>query len=91
MPSLTELLASGRARILRRWTERIQGEHAQSEISRVMLWDDLPQILHELETPCLRLKGDRRITIAPGESCFSQSRDTGVHHRGGGPQVRHPG
>jgi len=76
MPSLTELLASGRARILRRWTERIQGEHAQSEMSRVGLWDDLPNILDDLVTALSADEGRSPVSQLPHGNPVSVSHGT---------------
>ncbi len=48
MASLTDLLASRRARILERWTQRIRWEQAPEGLTHGELWDHLPQILEEL-------------------------------------------
>jgi signal transduction histidine kinase len=48
MGFLSDLLAARRARILERWTERIQREHLPEGASHGELWNELPLILDEL-------------------------------------------
>jgi signal transduction histidine kinase len=67
MPSLRELLASRRARILKRWTERIQREHARPGLSRLELWDDLPKILDQLGTALSAANRQSAVSLSPRE------------------------
>jgi hypothetical protein len=90
MPSLTEVLASRRARILKRWTERIRREHTPPGQNRGGLRDDLPNILDELVTALSDAKGRSAVSPLLQESPASASRGTqrlwfGVRDRGSGP------
>jgi signal transduction histidine kinase len=76
MASLTELLASRRARILERWTERIQWEHAPSGLTRGELWDHLPHILDELVVALSPEKGQQAASPLPQESPASANHGT---------------
>jgi signal transduction histidine kinase len=73
---LTELLASRRARILERWTERIQWEHAPPGLTRGELWDHLPNILDELVAALPIAKGQLAVSPLPQESPASASHGT---------------
>lgn len=58
---LSSLLADRRVDILERWTERIRWEHADKELSRGELWDQLPHFFDEV-LEALRAPG------GPGDS-----------------------
>ena len=76
MPSLTEVLASRRDRILKRWTERIRREPAPPGLSRGGLRDDLPNILDELVTALSADKDQSAVWPLPQENPASASRGT---------------
>jgi signal transduction histidine kinase len=76
MPSLADLLASSHARILRRWTERIQSEPAPPGLSSGERWNDLSNILDELVTALSAGKGRSAVLAFPQDSRLARSRDT---------------
>jgi signal transduction histidine kinase len=71
MRSLRELLASRRARILKRWIKRMQGEHARSRLSRLELWDDLQKSLDQLSTALSAANRQSAASTSPCESPVS--------------------
>src|SRR4029453_8238898 len=76
MPSLADLLVSSRARILRRWTERIQSEPAPPGLSSGERWNDLPTILDELGTALSAGRGRSAVLPLPQETPASLIHET---------------
>jgi hypothetical protein len=75
MLSFTEVLASRRTRILRRWTERIRREHAPPGWGRGGRREELPNILEDLVTALSAAKGQSAVSPLPPESPASASRE----------------
>jgi signal transduction histidine kinase len=76
MAALTDLLAARRARILDRWTRRIEWEHAPQGLTRGELWDHLPHILDELLAALRAGEGKPSVSPLPQESPASASHGT---------------
>jgi signal transduction histidine kinase len=66
---LSSLLADRRVEILERWTQRIRWEHADKELSRGELWDQLPHFFDEVLEALRALGGLRENdTVAAGDT-----------------------